>query len=138
MQKSNGDLFTEDNFPIQRITVSQAMAIVHDEMEAVAEDHSPTDLSIDALESLIEFQVVAIGMLELMVDMEERGRYNPTSRLDEGLIQAWSLCPTPKDYLGDASEGEAHLRRALWSWFEDRCATCGDPVDYCQGHGVLG
>jgi hypothetical protein len=40
-------------------------------------------------------------------------------------------------YMNRYDTGEDYDMLADW-WTVSRCPACGDPIDYCQGHGLIG
>lgn len=127
------DKYTDETFPLANYSIGTVLDMIDAEMEAITEE-SFRKWGPETGEVITEFLAIRDAFYELMQDQE-----NPVTRLtliDEGVVERFEQTHNVEEYL--TGLGEQQLRGFIWDEIQDRCARCGDHMDYCQGHGVLG
>ncbi len=128
------DLHTAETFPLAGYTIDKVLDLIDGEMAGIM-DEPWQKWSPGTGEMITELLAIRDAFFELMVT-GENDALNRATHLNEGVLQRFELTHNVDEYLSGV--GEQQLRAFLWDDLSERCATCGEFSDYCQGHGVLG
>ena len=134
MYRLMSDLHTAETFPIADYTIGKVLDMISAELDGFL-DESIHKWSPGMGEQLTELLAIRDAFHELM-EGPDREPLTVNTRLLEGVIQRFEGTRNVDEYL--AGLGEQQLRAFIWDDLSERCATCREFSDYCQGHGVLG
>lgn len=128
------DLHTDETFPLAEYTIGKVLEMIDAEMDGILNE-SFHKWSAGTGEAITELLAIRDAFYELL-DFGDPNHFISSQILNEGVMERFEATANVDEYL--AGLGEQQLRAYLWSDLSDRCATCREFSDYCQGHGVMG
>jgi hypothetical protein len=137
----NSDLHTQETFPIGTFTLEKVIGLVNAEIDGILTSESSGKWDVATGEWIT-------GLLLIRDIIFEGVRVHDlpiTTQLNEGTLRTLDSTITASAFrhlMQTDEDGndtvEATFREFIWDEIQDKCATCGNDVDYCPGHGVLG